>query len=86
MTDETRTKAGKTVKVALKSLDNGDTVTYSCSGFHVGEEDSQYMTAKKNGEKGHKICPGEVIELPEDVAKKYLKTANGKRMLEIVND
>ena len=67
--------SGRTISVAIRSMPQGDTQVYACSGFHLADEHKQFLPF---GQK--KILPGDVVELPAEVAKRYLTS----RMLEIV--
>ncbi|WP_461521434.1 hypothetical protein [Porticoccus sp.] len=77
-------KPEKTLSVAIKSMDNGETVTYVCSDYFLAPEDYHYLGLDDKGEQIQCIRRGEVVELPESVARKYLEGDTRKRKLEIV--
>jgi len=64
-----------TVGLSIRWMEAGDSVRYSCGGFHLNPEDAEFLPEGKS-----KIEPGDVIQLPRDVAEKY----RGNRKVEIV--
>ena len=84
-------KKEKTMKVQIKGIDLGDgAIKYTTSGLHVAPEHMKLLppSTKKNalGDErevpGNKMVPGVEYELPEAVAKMYLKSS--PRCLEAV--
>lgn len=55
-----------TVGVSILSMKSGDGVRYACGGFHLAPEDAEFLPDGKT-----KIEPGDVVQLPREVADKY---------------